>query len=501
MIWTASEAQEIDRLSTAVHGIPSLDLMEEAGLKAYHFALRQWKPYSHFLILAGAGNNGGDALALARYLAEAEFSFEIIDLAEEKETPERQEQRLRLEKRGISLQKFTPKSFDHLKGKDLILIDGLLGLGMKGKMRPGPVADCLKAAAALKAKVIIAIDLPSGLDADAWEQEAPLLSATHSITFGEKKPVHVAQPSSRYCGETTRVPLNFAKEAVASVIGKRRYEFVHTEKSPKLSELWSFLPQDAHKYDRGHVLAIGGSPGKVGAIMMAAQAALKAGAGWVSVAPLSEFLAPAWKREFTYESFALEGEIELKPLEEFIEKRKVKAILIGPGTMENPLTGPILAKLSELQKKTKLRIILDAGALGNLLVLTKGLSFDPDHTLLTPHPGEWQRLSKDEPLGRVERISDLEGLGKRLSKAGFSAIYKSASPIVIARDKSIFLSLGDNRLARAGSGDILAGLILGLSATPHSLVEIAAIAQNMLARASKTSDHSLSPLEILAKVL
>ncbi|RYZ50959.1 MAG: NAD(P)H-hydrate epimerase, partial [Proteobacteria bacterium] len=343
MIWTASEAQEIDRLSTAVHGIPSLDLMDEAGLKAYHFALRQWKPYSHFVVLAGAGNNGGDALVVARYLAEAEFSFEVFDLAADNETPERQEQRLRLEHKGISLKKFTSKSFDHLHGKDLILIDGLLGLGMKGKMRPGLVADCLKAAATLKAKVVIAIDLPSGLDADAWEQDAPPLPATHTITFGEKKPVHVAQPSSRFCGETTRVPLNFSKEAIAKVIGKRRYEFIHTEKAPKLAELWSFLPQDAHKYDRGHVLAIGGSPGKVGAIMMAAQAALKAGAGWVSVAPLSEFLAPAWKREFTYESFALEGEIELKPLEDFIEKRKVKAVLIGPGTMETPLTKVILA--------------------------------------------------------------------------------------------------------------------------------------------------------------
>jgi NAD(P)H-hydrate repair Nnr-like enzyme with NAD(P)H-hydrate dehydratase domain len=234
---------------------------------------------------------------------------------------------------------------------------------------------------------------------------------------------------------------------------------------------------------------------------MAAQAALKAGAGWVSVAPLSEFLAPPWKREFTYESFALEGEIELKPLEEFIEKRKVKAVLIGPGTMENPLTRPILAKLSELQKKSKLRIIIDAGALGNILDLGKGLKFDPDNTLLTPHPGEWQRLSKDEVMGTVEKISDLEPLAQRLSKAGFSAIYKSASPIVIARDRSLCLSLGDNRLARAGSGDILAGLILGLAATPHSLVEIAAIAQNMLARASKTSEHSLSPLEMLERIL
>jgi hydroxyethylthiazole kinase-like uncharacterized protein yjeF len=212
MIWTASEAQEIDRLSTAVHHIPSIDLMEEAGLKAYHFALRQWKPYAHFIVLAGAGNNGGDALVVARHLMQAGFSLEVFDLASDKESEERLAARIRLEQEGLSLHKFTSDSFDHLKGKDLIIIDGLLGLGMKGKMRPGIVENCLKAAAALKPKVVIAIDLPSGLDADAWEQDAPLLAATHTITFGEKKPVHLLQPSRHYCGETTRVPLNFRQK-------------------------------------------------------------------------------------------------------------------------------------------------------------------------------------------------------------------------------------------------------------------------------------------------
>lgn len=501
MLWTSSEAQEIDRLSSQVYGIPSLSLMEEAGLKIYHFALRQWKPYSHFVVLAGSGNNGGDALVVARYLHEAKFSVDCFDLSDGRETEERKHQRLELEKQGFMLKPFAKGAFQIYTKKDLVVIDGLLGIGLKGALRPGLVMDCLKAAAALKPKVVVAIDLPSGLDADAWQQDAPLLSATHTISFGELKAVHVAEPSSRHCGSVARVPLAFAEEAIVQVMAKRKIELMHSTKVPKLADLWTFLPKDAHKYDRGHVLAIGGSPGKVGAILMAAQAAMKAGAGWVSVAPMSEIFAPAWTREFTYESFALEGEIDTKALREFIVNRKVKALLIGCGTMETPLTRPVLITIVELQKELKLKVIFDAGALANIIPLAKGLRFDPQLTLLTPHPGEWKRLHRDEELQSPDQISDLEPAIAELGKAGFSAIYKSASPIVLTPGKSIFLSLGDNRLARAGSGDILAGLILGLAATPHSLHEIAAVAQNMLARASSLENHSLSPLQVLDKIL
>lgn len=501
MLWTSSEAQEIDRLSSQVYGIPSLSLMEEAGLKTYHLALRQWKPYAHFLVLAGGGNNGGDALVVARYLHDAKFSVDCFDLSDGKETEERKHQRLELEKQGFSLKRFFTGAFDPYTKKDLVVVDGLLGLGLKGPLRPGPVMDCLRAAAALRPKVVVAIDLPSGLDADAWQQDPPLLSATHTISFGELKAVHVSEPSSRHCGSVARVPLAFAKEAIAQVMKKRRIELIHTTRVPNLADLWSFLPKDAHKYDRGHVLAIGGSSGKVGAILMAAQAAMKAGAGWVSVAPMSEIFAPAWTREFTYESFALEGEIDAKALRDFIVNRKVKALLIGCGLMETPLTRPVLTTLVQLQKELKLKIIFDAGALSDILSLVQGLSFDPNLTLLTPHPGEWKRLRKEETLRSPDQVSDLAASIKVLEKAGFSAIYKSASPIVLAPGKSIFLSLGDNRLARAGSGDILAGLILGLAPTPHSLHEIAAVAQNMLARASSLENHSLSPLQILEKIL
>ncbi|RZA19202.1 MAG: hypothetical protein EOP10_19905, partial [Proteobacteria bacterium] len=215
---------------------------------------------------------------------------------------------------------------------------------------------------------------------------------------------------------------------------------------------------------------------KVGAILHSAKGAWRAGAGWVSVAPLSEEMMPPLPSAYTYEKFALKGTIDGDELMKFIDTRRVKAVLIGPGTMKNPLSARLLQRLSIAQKKSGLRLIFDAGALDQFLHLAKGLEFDPDHTLLTPHPGEWKKLSPD--VGEIRSMADIYRLQTQLK--GFSVIYKSSTPIVLHPERAIFLAGGDNRLARAGSGDTLAGIILGLSAVPRPIDELAALAQTLM---------------------
>lgn len=475
MIWSAADAREIDRLSSEVYGIPSLKLMEEAGQAVFRLALSFWKPYARFLVLAGAGNNGGDALVAARELFQKGFEPIVIDAAFGAETEERKTQRLALEKLGCTLRKDLPT----LDTKTpLIVLDGLLGLGLKGALREGETKNLLLAVARLQAQHVIAIDLPSGLNADLWEQEPPPLPATHTITFGAYKPVHVGHPSRKYCGRLSCETIGFAEGAIESVREKQPLKLRHFTDAPELKDLWDFLPVDAHKYDRGHVLAIGGSPGKIGAILISAEGARQAGAGWVSVAPLSEIMAPAWPKRFTYETFGIDGDLDCTQLRAFLESRKVKAVLIGPGTMQNPLRREILEDLLRLQKQNSLRLIFDAGALDQFLELAKDLPFQPEHTLLTPHPGEWKRLQKDMPV--LRGLEDLAKASARLQ--GFSVIYKSSTPIVIGPSGVTFLTEGDKSLARAGSGDTLAGIVLGLSATPNSFDKLAAIAQNLVAK-------------------
>lgn len=446
-MWTADEAREVDRLSSEVYEIPSSRLMEEAGQAVFRLALSLWKPYRKFLVLAGTGNNGGDALVVARELKNRGFNPLLIRPDD-----------------GYSL----PADL-----ADFIVIDGLVGIGLKAEIREGKLKELLLSVAGLHPQFVVAIDIPSGMKTDVWEQDPPLLSPTHTITFGSYKPLHLQNPSRKYCGILSCENIGFSQQAI-KVVAPR---FQHFTAAPSLKEIWSFLPADAHKFDRGHVLCIGGSPGKVGAILIAAEAAWKAGAGWVTVAPLSEVMAPSWPRNFTYETFGIEGELLPNALKKFVETRKVKAVLIGPGTMQNPLTRQILEDLAELQKQKGLRLIFDAGALDDFLEMSRGIDFRAADTLLTPHPGEWRRLKKG--LLPIAGIRDVEA-SMELCK-NFSIIYKSSTPIILSEREALFLSEGDNTLAKAGSGDILAGVILGLAASPRPLNELAALAQNLIA--------------------
>lgn len=476
MIWSSHDAKEIDLLSSNQFGIPSLQLMNEAGQAIFRLALSLWSPYTEFLVLAGAGNNGGDAFVAARLLRKTGFSVRVIDVSEGRETIERKTVREEYEESGGRTVTFAegPKVLP----KDFILIDGLLGIGLKGKLRDGLVKDCLTFFASQKSRAVIAIDLPSGMDADLWEQDEPILKATHTITFGALKPVHVGQPSRKHCGDIRCVKICFAPPAIAEVLDRQNPSLIHANSIPHEKSFWSHLKPDAHKYDRGHVLAIGGSPGKIGAILIAAEAAWNIGAGWVSVAPLSDVFAPSWPKEFTYEDFALDGVIDERRFFTFLETRKVKGLLIGPGTMVNPLTKSLLKGLAEVQGRTGLKIILDAGALADILELTLGLNFDPMLTLLTPHPGEWRKLSK-EPMP-LTGLRDLKGEALNRALKQFTIIYKSATPIVLTTDQTFFLTQGDNRLARAGSGDKLAGTVLGLSASQNLMAERVVAAQNWI---------------------
>lgn len=502
-LWSAAEAKDIDRLSTQDHGIPSLALMEEAGQALFRKALRLWKPLSHFYILAGPGNNGGDALVLARLLFQADFPFSVFDVRDDgsKESSERQTQRQRLESLGIALQRFVDRLPSSPSQSPLLIVDGLLGVGFHGELRPGRIRLCLEEAAKLKAHSVLAIDLPSGLDADLWDQAKALLPASHTLTFGARKAVHCADPSRLFCGEISVAALSFASESIRKTTAARPFRLEKAAASRGLDHLWRKLPRDAHKYSRGHVLVIGGSPGKGGAPLLTAEAASRAGAGWVSVAPLSRDLAPELPPAFTYESFALNGTIDPRALESFVKERRVKGIAIGPGTMRSPLTDELLRILQALQAEKDIFLVFDAGALQDFSkALPAKLRFNPERTLLTPHPGEWSRISKDLP--ELKGLKDLPAALEVCERLGLSVIYKSSTPLSCSPARVSFQSEGSYALAKAGSGDVFAGLALALGAAGCSAHEAATEGQSLLAKAAMRAGtargvHSLTPCDII----
>ncbi len=506
-IWSQAQAQAIDTQSTATYGVPGQELMEEAGYTVYETCLALRKPFETILILAGPGNNGGDALVTARLLHAAGFVPEVWSVRAEgsSESKLRQEQRLACEAAGLILHEFrAAKDFAQLS-RPLFIIDGLLGLGLSTPLRPGLYQEALKAAAQLKASQVLAIDLPSGLCADRWDQEA-LLPATCTVSFGAPKPLHLFAPSSYACGELRIKTLSFAPQA----IGEAESQSPTLLWAPQIAahcRPWAHLPADAHKYTRGHGLIVGGSPGKVGAIFLAAQAALRCGAGWISVAALSEQNAPARSPSLTYEDFALTGEIDAEGLEHFILQRKCKGLVLGPGTMTSPLHASLMQTLHRLNRDQGLFLIFDAAALQHWPEKARGLIFNPERTLLTPHPGEWRAL--DLQHQDLTSLSSLEQAWQLSERYGVTIFYKSASPFALmSREGHRRLWLtneGDVRLARAGSGDLLAGAALALGLAGLSAPWAALAAQSLLAAAARRATrpngvHSVLGEDILQEL-
>ncbi len=498
-LWSNGQAQEIDRLSCLKHANVAQDLMEEAGRAVFRKVVLLRRPYQKILILAGPGNNGGDALVAGRLLFEAGFPVEVMSVCPQAESPLRQVQRARCESIGLSLTAY-PGSMTVFP-RSTFLIDGICGLGLREPLRPGLLRDALVAAAQIKAETVLAIDLPSGQPADRWAScEAPL-EATHTVTFGALKPAHRLAPAAFASGEITCIPLAFDPEVIAQVLKKGPELW---ESDDRGSGVWSHLGPDAHKYTRGHVLVIGGSAGKVGACYLAGEAAMRTGCGWVSVAALSPLDQPARPSFLTYENWS---SINPQTLSPFITQRRVKALLIGPGTMDNPLNETTLRFLAACNREQGLGLIFDAGALRGLAPLLQGLRFEPTRTLLTPHPGEWLALhSKHQPL---DTLSGLAPAWEFCEAAGITVFYKASHPFTLSRlggqQRLTLTSQGDNRLAKAGSGDVLAGTALALLAAGVSAAEVGHLAQNRVAAAAQLAAkeygyNGLTPLDIVQKL-
>ncbi len=505
MIWTSQVAREIDQRSISTYGIPSLDLMEAAGLAVARMAMEIWKPGFQILIAAGAGNNGGDALVAARHLAEAGFDPLVYDIRAEQtaESPDRKIQRLRYEapSRTTRIVKNSP-DFAAFSASTLI-IDGLLGLGPTQPLRAGLVQQCLEALSRIRARLVLAIDLPSGLLGDAWQQPDALLKATHTITFGCAKPIHRLEPGRSQCGVLRVVSLPFHPQAVHDSLQALPFVLQDDTSLASLPSPWSELPGFAHKYTRGHVLVIGGSAGKLGAPLFSAQASLRSGAGWASVALLSQDNAPSLPAQLTYEDFGQQQLDETLVLD-FIEERRVKALVIGPGTMTNPLHQKLLQALQARQKRQKLFLVFDAGALKNWRSLAQGLVFDPLQTILTPHPGEWRAIHADH-----QDLTDLDSLAAAwqfCEEFGVNVFYKTATAFTISawsRKQLLVNGDGTRALGKAGTGDVLAGVIaaLGCAGVPANLAGNRAqrlVALSSLAAMDEFGIDGLGPEELIS---
>ncbi len=459
-ICSSHEMRELDRVAEQEYDISAAILMENAGRAAAQVLLEQFPQAgkeTEILVFAGKGNNAGDAFVVARRLFCLDRRvrvFHFLD-AESYRGPVRQNFEI-LRKLKAKMTKIEGKadieSFFQSSGGPFTIIDGILGTGLKGNLE-GLFYDVVEIINRQNANEVIALDIPSGVSGDTGQVHGTSIQATHTISFGFPKLGHFLPPGAARRGELTNVdislPPRFRREGDKFLVMRE-----------PLRELLKTRDRYGHKNSFGHALLIGGSPGRMGAIVMAAKAAHKMGTGLVTVASWEDCMDALFNK-LPNETMGVP--LKLSGPEYEIYRKNMStytSVVVGPGLGLRP-DGKFL--LEELLSGYQGPVVLDADAL-NLIAdhqLHDLLRSRQGPTVLTPHVGEMARLlgvSKEEVTEDPARA-----IRKSVEQTHSIVVLKGAATLVTSPDEVLYLSHYPNDgMATAGSGDVLAGMIGGL---------------------------------------
>jgi ADP-dependent NAD(P)H-hydrate dehydratase / NAD(P)H-hydrate epimerase len=502
-VWDRELARLVDSTTTEKFHISSAALMETAGRAVADIAIDRGATSHPVIILCGQGNNGGDGLVAARVLHDKGVNVTVVIVKDIGRTSSQlfTEQLRAAQSIGLTINSWSSGSLEALNLPKPIIIDAISGVGFTPPCG-GVMLQVLTEAAKLTASAIIAVDIPSGISPDDGSVLAAPLPAHETVSFGSSRPIHRLMPAATCCGNVSIIDIGFPNAAVTMAQSKRPPIWceVVPEKVLRLDP-WATMPKHAHKYDRGHVLVLGGSSGKIGAPILSALAALRSGAGWCSIAiPRGESpVDMPVPTELTIENFFDGRSIAVAQLQDFLSSRRVNAIVVGPGWMQQSLDQPALNCLREFAAAGG-RVVIDAGALNGIANLILADSPLPKGGfILTPHQGEWlklQDIAAQPPLtpeGVVGATSYAENLGCHI-------IYKNAAPIVVSPDKTppIICIAGSPVLSRAGSGDVLSGIIAAHLAAGCSMNLAATRSYSLLSRAAWMAAQDVGEDAVLA---
>ncbi len=453
LIANATQIRDADQIQIHDMEYPGIILMEQAGKLAAEKLLELYPQQVDFIVLAGPGNNGGDGLVIARYLhlkgkhVQVYFSHDADRFQGDAEIQFRIMRHLPIAW-GIWEAQHSERILDD--SHPPVVIDALLGTGIDAQLRD-PIASMISYWRQ-KSFPIVAVDLPSGLNANTGQMINSVLQADHTLTFQLPKICHYITPAASECGSIHVLDIGIWPSVIHRLGISRSLldeEFVRNHYRKR--EL------DGHKGTYGHVLVIGGSAYMSGAIAMTGYSALKAGAGLVSI------LCPHLCREAVY---ALVPEamcrsvgssdtthVTLEHVEITKELLKGKsAVIIGPGMGTHPET---LSFLEHILPDIDIPVILDADAI-NLLSQTEAFeTYLTPQTILTPHPGELRRLI-EEPVSE-KRLEFTESF---VQDNPCILLLKGAGTIVALPDGKTYINTSGNPgMATGGSGDILSGIL------------------------------------------
>jgi len=474
-ILTSGEMRAVDQ-AAGEHGMPPAVLMENAGAALAEAALALAGPQGRFFVLCGSGNNGGDGMVAARKLA-ALGRVVFVETTVLTEALEGEAHRV---SKAMKASGLTPMRIPEELGvgQGDVVIDALLGIGLS-RAPEGKVAEAIGKANAWRTAgaKIVAADLPSGLASDSGLVHTPCVTADVTVAFGFLKAGQVREPGASQCGHTTVADIGIPKAALAVL----KDSAVHLLEEADVRERIPRRAPTAHKGTQGHVLLVAGSWGKTGAAALAGMAALRSGAGLVTVATRPEALVPvmAHAPELMGVELVSDGPLGQADLNSLLEAADGKdAVVIGPGMPRGEETAKLLGAFLE---ELSVPCVLDADALnalaGNLDVLQRAKG----ELLLTPHPGEMARLvGKSIEEVQSERVRHARELAQ---SSAVTVILKGARTVIAQTDGQVFLNpTGNPGMATGGTGDVLAGMcgaLLAQGLTPESAALTATYAHGL----------------------
>ena len=464
VLLSVAEMYEADRLAEA-GGVPSLELMEAAGAAIARHIQHRWRP-EPVAVLCGPGNNGGDGFGAAVSLARARWPVRVALLGD----------RDRLEgdaavmagRWGGPTAALAPEVLD---GAALV-VDALFGAGLQRPL-DGAARATLEAVAA-RGLDSVAVDVPSGVHGDTGAVLGAAARAAATVTFFRPKPGHLLLPGRELCGRLVVSDIGIP----ASVL-----DDLQPRQWVNGPGLWvgryPWPGPESHKYARGHAVVAGGGAETTGAARLAATAALRVGAGLVTVAAPRPAVA-TYAGQLT--SVMVRGIDVDKDFTELLTDRRKNAVLIGPGSGVTETTrAQALATLGAAKP-----CVLDADALTVFAARPRDL-FDAIQapTVLTPHDGEYARLF----AAAGDRLTRARAAAR---ESGAVILLKGSDSVIAAPDGRAAINInGPPALATAGSGDVLAGLVLGLLAQGVGAFDAACMAAWLHGEAARATGAGL----------
>jgi len=453
-VFTSNQIHELDQYTMEHEPIKSIDLMERAAKALTRAISETWSADMQVVVFAGPGNNGGDALAVARMLAEQRYAVSVFlfnvngKLSEDCKT---NKQRIADSRQVKSFIEVTNEFDPPALSSDTLVIDGLFGSGLN-KPLAGGFASLVKYINQSAAKVV-SIDVPSGLmtEDNTYNVRANIIQADQTLTLQNIKLSFLFAENQKCIGKLRVLDIRLSKDGIEKTHTPYRI-IEETELRPRLLRRDDY----AHKGDMGNALIVAGSYGMAGAAVLATRACLRSGAGKVAV-------CTPRRNNYILQTAVPEAVMKLDKDEcffsEAIDTADFDAVGIGPGLGRQE--GSAIAFITQL-RRCQAPLVVDADGLNILASHRAWFQQLPKDIIMTPHPKEFDRLAGNNFNDSYERLSSARDMAERFK--AYIILKGHHSALCLPNGDVVFNSTGNAGMATAGSGDVLTGIITGLLA-------------------------------------